>query len=406
MGFHILRVTHATLRLFLLAAPSPPSRRRLRDILFRFSSNGASARYRSNPRRWIRSRSRVYGLLTLFFSRFRSPALSLPRLSQLHPYPGCIGIPTQRSDRSAPVVLPPSGFSDDFRRAAVTVFRRDAFISRGGIRHTDVGVAASRAASIFSGVKKRGKKKEKSSPWLEGINEKNLARRESTVFSTLRGLGWPGKRELSMRSSKIIRESGSVVRGKTCFFPAPRWALSPWESAFFATMHVIARARTDAPRIQSGMRIVSSRHEPLVKNIRSGFKGKRERTIEKRERERGEDGEKDHTPQRSSIVFVHLRENHRVRWFDSLLCLGGTRTSKPSSERESRGFPSEKYLLWFSSVVLVTGSTRRARYINYAGTRCTKVAKRRNRGCRSAAWTEPDLSLRRGIKSLSCLFLN
>lgn len=105
-------------------APLPPSpRRRLHDVLSRFSSNGASARYRSNPRRWIRSRSRVYGLLTLFLSRFRfrSPALSHPRLSQLHPDPGCIGIPTQRSDRSAPVVLPPSaGFPGDFRRAAVT----------------------------------------------------------------------------------------------------------------------------------------------------------------------------------------------------------------------------------------------------------------------------------------------
>jgi len=93
------------------------------------------------------------------------------------------------------------------------------------------------------------------------------------------------------------------------------------------------------------MRIVSSRHEPLVKNIRSGFKGKRERTVEEKERKRRENGERDHHAAASSTVFVHLRESHRFR-FPSL---PGRHTNEVnrSRQRESRGFPSEKYLLWF-----------------------------------------------------------
>lgn len=156
------------------------------------------------------------------------------------------------------------------------------------------------------------------------------------------------------------------------------------------------------------MRIVSSRHEPFVKNIRSGFNGKRELSKKKRERVRERErrrrrGERPHaaasstvsvrSPSRESscsIPFFAWKAHERVNYLASA---------------NHGDFLRKNICFGFSSavLVLVTGSARRAQYINYAGIRCTKVAKRRNRGWRNAA--KPDLTLRRG-KSLSCPFLN
>lgn len=152
MGFHILRVTHTT-RSFSL---SLASRRRLHDVLFRFSRNGS--RYRFNPACESRERAAAFTvsvylslslpllslflfLSCLFLSYSLADVLSLCRsvpsaltlflavfllrsvfpfpvpfffspsassssgLSRLHPDPGCIGIPTQWRDGSAPGCL-------------------------------------------------------------------------------------------------------------------------------------------------------------------------------------------------------------------------------------------------------------------------------------------------------------
>lgn len=145
MGFHILRVTH-TARSFFSALPP---RRRLHDVLFRFSRNGAPARFRSNPAGGFRRSATAFTvpflsspLLTHPFFRTSSLAsLAAASRSRMHR-----GILTQRSDRSVLrcfCCLRTLRFSSHRRRPS-----RRFYFARG-IRHTDVDVATSRAASIF-----------------------------------------------------------------------------------------------------------------------------------------------------------------------------------------------------------------------------------------------------------------
>lgn len=87
MGFHILRVTHA-IRSFFSSLPPEASTRRIVPVFEKRRARPLS--FQSH--RWIPSNP----------AAFTVPLLSSsPVLSQLHPDPGCIGIPTQRSDRSA-----------------------------------------------------------------------------------------------------------------------------------------------------------------------------------------------------------------------------------------------------------------------------------------------------------------
>jgi len=101
MGFHILRVAHSRISpwLFPYVRPGRP-----RDVLFRFSRNGASpAGYivpippadSADARPLLQPCSPPVPLLFLF-------PVSVAAAS---PDPGCIGIPTPRSERSAPGCL-------------------------------------------------------------------------------------------------------------------------------------------------------------------------------------------------------------------------------------------------------------------------------------------------------------
>lgn len=170
--------------------------------------------------------------------------------------------------------------------------------------------------------------------------------------------GWDrsGKRELSTRDA--VRESAVDSGEKKCFRSA---TLSvPWENAFPATKSVIARAfRRRAA--SSGTRIVSSRHEPLVKNIRSGFKREKEKEhiIEEKRRKRTEGRQRrreneieEETTRATTRVFLHCirspycemqRESSRsaIRIASLPRRCASERASKRAEatrERESRGF--------------------------------------------------------------------
>lgn len=124
-----------------------------------------------------------------------------------------------------------------------------------------------------------------------------------------------------------------------CFFPAAMGF--PWESALSLAY------KRPAYRAECALfRLGTNR---LLKISGRGLR-ERENESSKKERksEREEEEEMGRKTTRCSEFFSECSFTFaRVIVFDSLLCLEGTRTSKPSSERESRRFPSEKYLLWF-----------------------------------------------------------
>lgn len=175
-------------------------------------------------------------------------------------------------------------------------------------------------------------------------------------------------------------------RGKTRFLPRNVGGAS-WESAFPATTRVIARERTHIGAVHAvyrDMRIVSSRHEPLVKNIRSGFKGERKRKNEKGRESMNYRGEwkRERNRKRRRWAHTHVQkearahallqavlqcsftflagwagESHRVRPFDFLFCLEGAHQRVSAGERESRGLFSGKiFALVFKRGSLVTGA--------------------------------------------------
>lgn len=256
--------------------------------------------------------------------------------------------------------------------------RRFYFARR--IRHTGISVATPRVVSIFppdSGITSRKKISS-----LGGKSEKNLARLSFQCGTV---------EEARIVSATFL----TAVRGS--YGGSGKSVFSPRDDGCFVGKRISrndARYRGYRRRAYSGIRIVSSRHEPLVKNIRSTFKGENET------KERGE-------KERKHQVFVHLcgmRWSHRIR-FPSL---PGRRTNeyKLTSQcaRITGGFPRKN--ICFSFRARLAGSLRalrRARYINYAAIRCTKVAKtgksRLEKRRLNGVGFEPE-----GIKSLFYLF--
>lgn len=139
MGFHILRVTHTARSFFSSPAPEA-STRRIVPVFEKRRAGPLSLQSRGGFLFEARPRLRPFFSPLPFSSPSSHPLLPQPRVSRRDP--GCIGIPTQQSDRSAPGCL----YAGASRMTRLSVVATVLFRARNPT-YRRIGVAA---ASSFS----------------------------------------------------------------------------------------------------------------------------------------------------------------------------------------------------------------------------------------------------------------